>query len=341
MPYSRIIKIGDGSTKQFAVNFALGILSENDVRCRVGAEVDGSGNPLYRPLTFLSPNFVQVGGTAAGTGVRVVFERTVDKENLNVNFSDGDVLPEENLDDSQKQALMAIHEVFDGRFNEFTDDLDLGGYRVKNLGDPVNSSDAATKQYVQNTVSQLDSISTQIVQLAGIRDNITEVAGIADDLTTVANVSGDVSILADNVDMFTGAYSALYGKEYLFTGNGTTTVWGPLDNVPVGKDNLDVFIGGAIQKSSDFELVGNTVVLTPAVETGTEIIVKYKVQVSSTELLDLVDSAAQSAANAEAFADESQSHATQALAYVTIANALAFDFNFDSAPGAPGYDWNT
>jgi hypothetical protein len=148
MAYSRAVAIGNGSGTQFAVNFALDYLEESDVKCRVGTETDGSGNPLYRNLTFLSTNLIQVGGAPAGNGVLVVFERTVDKAALRIDYNNGDQLDEDNLMTSQKQLMMAVHEVLDGRFATLTKDIDLGSFRAINLGDPINAQDAATKTYV-------------------------------------------------------------------------------------------------------------------------------------------------------------------------------------------------
>jgi Phage T7 tail fibre protein len=148
MAYSRVVAIGDGHTKQFSVNFALDYLLEADVTCRVGSEVDGSGAPIYRAITFLSTNLIDVAGAPAGDGVQIIFERTVDKNRLRVDYNNGDQLDEDNLMVAQKQAMMAVHEVLDGRFGVLTEDLDLGGHRVVNSAEPVYPTDAATKNYV-------------------------------------------------------------------------------------------------------------------------------------------------------------------------------------------------
>jgi hypothetical protein len=147
---SRVIKTGNGVTNQFVVDFALGYLKPADVTCRVGNEADGGGNPIYRTITFLSETLMQISGTAPGNGVQVLFERTVEKEDTLVHFSNGDVMDEANLDLSFKQILMVVHEVLDGRFGAFDSDLDMGGFRIANLGDPEDDSDAATKFYVDD-----------------------------------------------------------------------------------------------------------------------------------------------------------------------------------------------
>lgn len=157
MALSRVIRVGDGSTLQFVVDFALGYINETDVTCRVGDEADGLGDPIYRNVTFLSPTLVQIDGAAPGNGVNVVFDRTVDKESLVTDFSNGDILDEDNLDQVLEQIMMAVHEVLDGRFGTFDADLDMGGFQVTNLGTPTEDTDAATKEYVDDKLDNLDA----------------------------------------------------------------------------------------------------------------------------------------------------------------------------------------
>lgn len=148
MAYSRVVLEGDGTTTDFAVNFALDFLLEADVTCRVGTEADGLGDPIYRAITFLATNLINIGGAVVADGVRIVFKRTVDKAVLRVDYNNGDQLDEDNLMIAQKQAMMAVHEVLDGRFSVLTQDLDFGGFTGVNLREPTATSDAATKLYV-------------------------------------------------------------------------------------------------------------------------------------------------------------------------------------------------
>jgi hypothetical protein len=163
------------------VNFALDYLNEEDVKCRVDNETDGSGDPLYRPITFLSTNLLQVGGAPAGVGLRVVFERTVAKDSLLVDYHNGDQIDEDNLSIMQKQALMAMQEIADGRFNAFSADLNMGGFKIVDSGYPSEPTDVATKAYVDSHVGPAGveealaaaAVATAQATLAGTHETTT------------------------------------------------------------------------------------------------------------------------------------------------------------------------
>lgn len=146
MAFSRITYPYTGQTN-FAINFTLGYLDEDHVTCRVNEEVDGSGNPVYRTLTFVSEGLVTVSGSLTN-GDTLVFERTTPKDALENDFQDDSVFNESNLDNSFKQALMIAHEALDGRFDALAANIDMGNNRITGLADPVDAQDAATKNYI-------------------------------------------------------------------------------------------------------------------------------------------------------------------------------------------------
>jgi len=151
MALSRIVYTGDGVTNQYAIPFSLGYIREADVTCRVGDEVGGLGDPLYRELEFLSPTLVEIQGDVPEDGVTIIFDRTVSRNSLIVDFADGDIMHEENLNTAQKQSIMLVQEVLDGRFETLQNDINMGTFKITNMGEPTADSDAATKNYVENT----------------------------------------------------------------------------------------------------------------------------------------------------------------------------------------------
>lgn len=143
MAYSRIIQYGDGITDTFSVNFKLGYISQANVTCRVGTEVTN------RAITFVTPSLIKVAGAKVATGVRTVFERTVVRDQLLVDYENGDILNAVNLNTSQKQVMMLVQEVMDGRLGTMSQDLDMGTFGIKNVRDPVNAQDAVTKHWAE------------------------------------------------------------------------------------------------------------------------------------------------------------------------------------------------
>jgi len=152
MALSKIIKIGNGVTRQFAVSFELGYLNEDDITAQVGNEVDGLGDPIYRNITFLTPELLEIDGAVPANLETITFVRTVPSDLLLVDYEDGDIINDENMNTSQKQALMLIHQLLDGRFEKFDSGFDMGGYVITGLGVPVEDSDAVRKDYVDDLV---------------------------------------------------------------------------------------------------------------------------------------------------------------------------------------------
>jgi hypothetical protein len=158
MALSKVVAVGDGTTIQYPISFTLGYIAQSNVTCRVNKEVDGFGAPLYRTLTWINPGLVQHSGAPAGVGQVVEFLRTVDDSVLLADFADGANMTDENLDLMGTQMLMLIHQVLDGRFPDgFSSDMDMNGFKVTNLGDPFDPQDAATRQFVIDTLSLAQS----------------------------------------------------------------------------------------------------------------------------------------------------------------------------------------
>lgn len=316
MALSKVVIPGDGSTTLLTVNFAMGQIDASHVTCYVTGEVDGGGNQLYRSFTFLTGSSVQVAGTAAPEGEDYVFTRTVPKSTLIVDYNDGDGITADNLDKMQKQSMMAIHELLDGRFNQLTGPLDLGGNRIINVGDPIADTDGANKKYVDETTGTLAGIADEIIALAPVADDIAAIGGIPEDISTVASISSDVVLLAANADIITANASALAINEYVFTGNGVTTEW-ELDRIPMRDENILVWVNGAIQTIDKYSINGNGLVITPAVPDTQKIVARVLTLLSATELLDLI-------AEAEASKDAAAASAVAAnLSAVSAANSAA------------------
>jgi len=103
----------EGGSQVFPVNFVLGYLDRDDVQVQINDETV-AGVPVYRDFIWIDDNNIEVLDTLEA-GDEVTITRTVTKTALDVNFSDGDNVTDGNLDRQAKQALMMLHEIFDGR----------------------------------------------------------------------------------------------------------------------------------------------------------------------------------------------------------------------------------
>src|SRR5690606_32110236 len=72
------------------------------------------------------------------------------KDELVHDYESGEPITDKNLDESNLQLMMAVHEVLDGRFSgTFGTDLDVGNNRIVNMADAVDPKDAVTFKQVQ------------------------------------------------------------------------------------------------------------------------------------------------------------------------------------------------
>jgi hypothetical protein len=140
--------------------------------------------PNSTTLTF-SPAVV------AGSDVRI--QRNTDLTTKAVDFADGAVLTEIALDTAIDQVFFGSQEAIDKANESITVDLDdkwdANNKPIKNVANPVNLQDAATKNYIENTwlttsdKAQLNSLN--IANLNSVATNITDVNTVADNLSGI------------------------------------------------------------------------------------------------------------------------------------------------------------
>lgn len=161
---------GDNTTTTFSIPFTYQNTSE------ISVTVDGVAET---GLTFPSTSSVQL-TSAPATGAVVQVRRTTDLTARAVDFASGSVLTEEDLDDSSIQVFHAAQEAVDRVGDtiglDTTNRWDAGGNVIKNVGDPVNNTDAVNKQFLATNLPDINTV-------AGIETEVTTVAGVASTLT--------------------------------------------------------------------------------------------------------------------------------------------------------------
>ncbi len=149
MAFSVNSPVGDGVTTQFAVSFTNGLYSRDNVHVFVGDE------ETERAFTWINDGLIDVQGTVPAAGETVTIRRIMDKTNKAVDFADGEILDERNLDTMVDQLYNIAHEFLDGYgLSEINTDVDMRGNSLTNIGggDPNDRGSLATIGDLQDAI---------------------------------------------------------------------------------------------------------------------------------------------------------------------------------------------
>lgn len=149
MAYSYEVKLGDGATTAFT--FTFGYLSSD----HLSVLVDGVSTAFTMP-TSSSVNVTP----APASDAKVLIKRTTPITASEVDFVDGSVLGETDLDLVVLQLLYVTQEAFDVAENTIGLDASAVSWdgvskKIVNVLDPENAQDVATKNYVDGLAGDL------------------------------------------------------------------------------------------------------------------------------------------------------------------------------------------
>ena len=185
---------GNGSTSSYAVPFSY--RAQADVTITIDGVAttaftwDGAGTNI----TFTSP-------PANLSSIEI--RRTTSQSARLVDYADGSVLKENDLDTDSTQAFMMGQEAIDDAADKIKLDnadfqWDAQSKRLKNVADPTGAQDVATKNYIENTwLTSADKTA-----LTTVKDNITNINSVnsnESNINTVAGVSANVTTVANNI----------------------------------------------------------------------------------------------------------------------------------------------
>lgn len=220
MPNSYVEITSNGSGSQ-SLAFSFPYLNQTDI----GVTVDGVAQTLTTHWSFATTqSIVFVSHPANGAVIRI--SRTTPSATRVVDFQDGSVLSEADLDNSADQIFFIAQEAADTAAQSIILDTDgkweAQSKPIKNVTNPTNAQDAVTKNYLENTwlstsdKTQLNNLNTtNLNTVAGSVSNVNTVAGAVSNVNTVAGKSTEIAALAttDNVsNMDTLAASGVVGN---------------------------------------------------------------------------------------------------------------------------------
>jgi hypothetical protein len=176
---------GNGSTTQYSITFPY--IDVTHVKAYLNGTLTSAYTISSSTLTFT---------TAPANGVVIRIERETPNDNRLVDFTDGSVLTEQDLDRSADQNFYIAQEITDDSASKLgldTDDkYNAQSKVIKNLANPVNDTDAVNKQFISTNLPNITTV-------AGISGAVSTVAGISSAVTGVNANNADVSTVAGQI----------------------------------------------------------------------------------------------------------------------------------------------
>ena len=195
---------GNGSTSSYAVPFSY--RDQGDVAVTIDGVAttaftwDGAGTNI----TFTSP-------PANLSSIEI--RRTTSQSARLVDYADGSVLKENDLDTDSTQSFMMGQEAIDDAGDKIKLDnadfqWDAQSKRLKNVSDPTGAQDVATKNYIENTwlsaadKTTLNNVNSNISAINTVNSNISAITtnnSNSTNINTVATNIGSVNTVASDI----------------------------------------------------------------------------------------------------------------------------------------------
>ena len=192
---ARVSYTADGNTSTFAITFSF--IDSTHVK----VFLDGVSTTAFT----ISGSNVVMNSNPANSTVVLIKRETPTNARL-VDFQDGSVLTESDLDKSADQNFFIAQEINDESQSAMklaTDDtFDALNKRIKNVADPVNNNDAVNKGFISTNLTNINTvagISTQVTNVANSLSAITTANSNSTNINTVATNIASVNTVATNI----------------------------------------------------------------------------------------------------------------------------------------------
>jgi hypothetical protein len=198
---AQVTYTGNGSTTQYSITFPY--IDSTHIKAFINGTQTTAFTVSSSTLTFTS---------APANSAVIRIERQTPTNARIVDFTDGSVLTEGDLDKSADQNFFIAQEITDNSLSKLgldTDDkFDANNKVIKNLANPVNNQDAVTKYYLENTwlsptnKTALTTVNANIANINAVNSNATNINSAvsnATNINTVATNIGSVNTVATDI----------------------------------------------------------------------------------------------------------------------------------------------
>tara|TARA_A100001388_G_scaffold40948_1_gene26244 strand:- start:18898 stop:19893 length:996 start_codon:yes stop_codon:yes gene_type:complete len=168
---------GNGTSDTFAISFAF--LSDEEIDVTVNAVSKTIGTHY----TISGQNVEFITSEIPPNGAAIRFQRNTDISQKKVDFQDGSVLTESDLDTNTEQILFALQENADDTASGVVPlgtNLTANNKILKNLLTPVDPQDAATKGYVDTNIAGFVKTDGSVPMAGSLNANSNKITNLAD-----------------------------------------------------------------------------------------------------------------------------------------------------------------
>jgi len=192
---------GNGSTTQYSISWTY--IDSTHVKCFLDGVSTSAFSVSGSTVTFNS---------APANNVVIKIERQTPLTARLVDFQDGSVLTEADLDMSANQNFFAVQEFSDDATNYIQLDTDdkynAQSKVIKSVANPVNDNDVVNKNYLENTwlsptnKTALTTVNSNIANINAVNSNssnINSAVSNSSNINLVAGSIGSVNLVANDI----------------------------------------------------------------------------------------------------------------------------------------------
>ena len=184
--FAQVTYTGNGSTASYAIPFPF--IDSSHIKAYINGTVTAAFTITTSTLTFT---------TAPANGVTIRIQRETPLTVRLVDFADGSVLTEADLDRSANQTFFTAQEITDDQINNLAVDVDdkwdAQNKTLKNLASPVNDTDAVNKAFITTNLPAINTVNTNIGSVASVATNIANVNTVASNSANINSAVGNAT----------------------------------------------------------------------------------------------------------------------------------------------------
>jgi hypothetical protein len=211
--FAQVTYTGNGSTTSYAIPFSY--IDSSHVK----AYINGT---LTSAFTVSTSTLIFTSAPANGATIRIQRETPIDVRL--VDFADGSVLTEADLDRSANQSFYVAQEITDDQVNNLAVDVDdkwdAKSKTIKNIASPVNDNDAVNKAFITTNLPAINTVNTNIASVASVASNIANVNAVNSNSANINSVASNSANINSAVSNATNINSVVANSANINTAAG-------------------------------------------------------------------------------------------------------------------------